>query len=162
MKIKLTLIVICLLALSLNKSYAQVGPPPSADPEPSAASLKIAGEMLDASGVDVQFNRNINAILNQFGSQMPAEKQDKFKEIMRAFFAKYFSWEILKPTLCKMYAQQFTEAEMKQLTVFYKTPLGTKLNSVQPVLFEKGMALGQQTVALHQAELQQMMADSFK
>ena len=162
MKIKLTLISICLLSLFLNSAYAQLGDPPDMAPEPSAASLKAAETMLEASGAGDQFNKTITVALNQFSNQIPADKQDKFKEVMKAFFEKYCNWEVIKPGICKMYAQEFTESEMNKLTTFYKTPLGIKLNSVQPILFAKAAALGQQTVAARQNELQQMMKDAFK
>jgi len=162
MKMKLTLITICFLALCLNKSYAQISDPPSVASEPTAASLNAAGAMLAAAGIDVQFDKSISVVLNQFSAQISEDKQDKFKEIMKTFFAKYCSWEIIKPAICKMYAEQFTESEMKQLTTFYKTPLGIKLSRAQPVLLQKGMALGQQMVMLHKDDLQQMMTDGFK
>ena len=81
---------------------------------------------------------------------------------MNQFMGKYFSWNLLKHEMSVMYAREFTEPEMKQLIAFYKTPLGIKLNQKQPMLMQKGMAMGQQRVTEHQAELQKMMADAMK
>jgi hypothetical protein len=81
---------------------------------------------------------------------------------MNTYLKKYISWDVLKPDLTMMYAREFTEAELKQLTAFYKTPLGMKLNEKQPLLMQTGMNIGQQAVAAHQGELQQMIAEVMK
>jgi hypothetical protein len=81
---------------------------------------------------------------------------------MKGFMAKYCSWTALKDDLCLLYAREFTEAELKQLTAFYKSPVGLKLAQKQPLIMQTSMAIGQKAATDHQAELQQLMGDLVK
>jgi hypothetical protein len=80
---------------------------------------------------------------------------------MKRFMAKYYSWDVLKTEFAKIYAAEYTEDELNQLTAFYNSPLGKKLGAKTPLLMQKGMALGQKTIADHRPELEQMMQDAF-
>lgn len=126
------------------------------------AQLKAAEDVLLASKADLQFNAGITTMLKQASGSLPEEKRAKFIEVMNSFVAKYISWDVLKDQLAAMYAQEFTEQELKNLAAFYRSPLGIKLSEKQPALMQKGAALGQQAVQGHQAELQQMMQEAFK
>jgi hypothetical protein len=131
-------------------------------PAITPSHLKAAENLLIASGAGMQLKQNTSAMVQQASANVPEDKKAKFIEIMNNFIAKYMNWDLLKDQMAAMYAQEFTEKELKDLTVFYQSPLGTKLNQKQPILFQKGAALGQQAVQSHQAELQQMMQDAFK
>ena len=86
----------------------------------------------------------------------PYEKQ------MRAFFAKYMSWASLKNDFVTIYADEFTEEELKQIGAFYRTPAGQKAVQKLPVLLAKGAALGQQRVQDHMAELRDSIMNASK
>lgn len=131
-------------------------------PAITPSHLKAAENLLVASGAGMQLKQNTSAMIQQASANVPEDKKAKFIEIMNSFINKYMNWELLKDQMAAMYAQEFTEKELKDLTVFYQSPLGIKLNQKQPVLFQKGAALGQQAVQSHQAELQQMMQEAFK
>jgi hypothetical protein len=131
-------------------------------PNVTPAHLKAAEDVLVASGAGSQMKDNMQAMIKQASANVPEDKKPKFIEIMNTFMGKYMNWDLMKDQMAAMYAQEFTEKELKDLAIFYRSPLGIKLNQKQPVLFQKGAALGQQAVQSHQAELQQMMQDAFK
>ncbi|MBD1363297.1 DUF2059 domain-containing protein [Mucilaginibacter sp. ZT4R22] len=131
-------------------------------PAVTPKQLKAAEDVLIASQADVQFKAGITTMLKQASSSLPEDKRVKFIEVMNAFVAKYISWDSMKDQLASLYAQEFTEKELTDLALFYRSPLGLKLNQKQPVLLQKGAALGQQAVQSHQVELQQMMQEAFK
>lgn len=131
-------------------------------PAITPAHLKAAEDVLTASGAGSQLKENTLAMIKQASANVPEDKKPKFIEIMNSFMNKYMNWELIKDQMAALYAQEFTEKELKDLAVFYRSPLGIKLNQKQPVLFQKGAALGQQAVQSHQAELQQMMQEAFK
>lgn len=126
------------------------------------AHLKAAEDALVASGAGLQMKENISSMVKQAATGVPDDKKGKFMEIMTGFMNKYMNWDLLKDQMAAMYAQEFTEKELKDLTTFYLSPLGKKLNEKQPILFQKGAQMGQQTVTAHQAELQQLMQEAFK
>jgi hypothetical protein len=166
MKIKLSIaLAASVMVFGFTQVKAQTEPPrvmEKTGTPPSPAAIKAAEEMLIASGASDQFNKNIKTVVDQYSAQMPGDKRVAFVKVMNDFFDKYISWDSLKQDMCIMYAREFSEAELKQLTVFYKTPLGIKLNQKQPVLMQAGMTIGQQSVIAHQAELQQMIEDAVK
>lgn len=153
MKIKFTLALVALLfCLKASAQTANVTP----------AHLKAAEDMLTASGADSLFKSNISTALNGISAQIPQDKKAVFIDVMNKFMTKYISWELMKDQLAVVYAQEFSEKELKDLTAFYHTPLGKKLSSKLPTLSQKGAKIGQLAVQNHQSELQQMIQDAFK
>src|SRR5262245_52662230 len=56
------------------------------------------------------------------------------RDVMQRFLSKYLPWDSLKGDIITVYTQEFTEQELKQLTDFYKTPLGKKASEKIPRL----------------------------
>ncbi|MDB5287896.1 MAG: hypothetical protein JWR05_2845 [Mucilaginibacter sp.] len=152
---KFRLIIAFLLFCSVVKAQ-------TANVNITPAHLKAAEDVLIASGAGTQMKESISVMIKQASANVPDDKKAKFTEIMGAFINKYMNWDLIKDQMAVLYAQQFTEKELKELTAFYLSPLGKKLNQKQPALFQKGAELGQQAVASHQVELQQMLQDAFK
>lgn len=127
-----------------------------------ASRLKAAEGVLAASGVEATFATTIENMISTQAKQMPDSLQAKFSSVMKTFMGKYFTYANLKPQLTKIYAEEFTESELKELTKFYQTPIGKKSAQKLPVLQQRGMELGVAMVQQHQDELQQMMQEAFK
>ncbi|MGY4538800.1 hypothetical protein ACVW0P_003223 [Mucilaginibacter sp. UYNi724] len=128
----------------------------------SPSRLKAAEDVLVASGAGNQLKENMSAMVTQASANVPEDKKPKFIEIMNTFMSKYMNWDLMKDQMAAIYAQEFSEKELKDLATFYRSPLGVKLNQKQPALFQKSALIGQQAVQSHQAELQQMMQEAFK
>jgi len=79
--------------------------------------------------------------------------------VMKKFFVKYMSWDSLKDDIVKIYTDAFTEDELKQVTAFYKTPVGKKMIEKMPELMGKGMQLGLRRVQENQGELIRMLQE---
>lgn len=154
MNIKLKLFITgCLLvACSVAKSQSTEIP---------AARLKAAGELLDATGIEAQLPAMYENMFDAFSSQMPAENKAKFKDIIIPYLKKYMSYAAMRPEIAKVYAEEFTDDELKQITQFYLTPAGKKINKNLATLQQKGMAIGQQLVQAHLPELQEELKKAF-
>lgn len=83
----------------------------------------------------------------------------RYEPQLRAFFAKYMSWESIQDDFTKLYMKAFNESEMKQLVAFYKTPVGKKALSEMPSLMQQGAQLGMERVQAHMDELQAMFQE---
>jgi hypothetical protein len=81
------------------------------------------------------------------------------REVMQRFLTKYLHWESVKEDTITAYTQEFTEQELKQLTEFYKTPLGKKANEKMPRLAFVSGQLGLKRAQENQAELRQMIEE---
>lgn len=69
-----------------------------------------------------------------------------------------------KNKLTTLYKNAFTEDELRELTAFYKTPLGKKSLVKLPELMQNGAAVGMEVAEKHQAsfeaELEKIMRDA--
>jgi uncharacterized protein len=76
---------------------------------------------------------------------------------LKQFFSKYMSWQALREDYIKIYMEEFTEKELKDMLSFFKTDTGKKMASKQTILMMKGAQLGQSKVQEHMGELQEML-----
>lgn len=125
------------------------------------AHLKAAEQVLISAGMNDQFGNMVNTMLEQSSGSVPADKREGFMKVMKTFMGKYFTWDLLKDKMAAIYAAEFTEDELNQIATFYNSPLGKKAAAKMPVLMQKGMVVGQQAVAEHKDELQQMLEAEF-
>ena len=115
--------------------------------QPSAVAIQTANEVVNATGAMALFIPLIPGVIEQaknlFLQQNPGLSKD-LNEIttkMRADLAPRFGE--LTSEVAKLYASHFTEAELKELLAFYKTPVGMKLITEQPKVGEEGLKFAQ-------------------
>ncbi|HUL88387.1 MAG TPA: DUF2059 domain-containing protein [Pseudolabrys sp.] len=130
-------IAVMLIALSPSANAQQATP----------AAIQTAKEIVNVTGAMALFNPLIPGVVEQaknlFLQQDPGLAKD-LNEItakMRADLAPRFGE--LTSEVAKLYANHFTEAELKELLAFYKTPVGTKLITEQPKVGEEGLKFAQ-------------------
>jgi len=128
----------------------------------TAQHLKASEQFAEASGVKASFDGVVESMLGTQIGAIPEQYREKFKQVMKAFMSKYFTYEVLKPRILKMYADEFTEAELNELTKFYSSPTGKKFASKMTGLLEKSMDMGRKVVEEHRPELESMMKEAFK
>jgi len=80
-----------------------------------------------------------------------------YREVVRRFIAKYMGWEILKNDFVRIYSEEFTEKELRDMIAFYSTPTGAKAIEKIPILIAKGTALGIQHFQQNMAELAKLI-----
>ncbi len=107
-----------------------------AQQQPSAVSVSLAREVLElkgglnifdpvASGI-VEHHKNLIVQVN------PTAGQDA--EVVAAQLRKEMQARVpeIQNEIARGYAEQFSEAELKELVAFYKTPLGRKVIDGEP------------------------------
>ena len=155
---KLNLItLIALLVLSTTCLRAQ-----TAAPAFTASHLKAAERMLIASGIQTNLQKLFTTIIETQSERLPEEKRTVFINAMNKFLGKYASWANLKTAFEPLYATEFSEDELNQISGFLTSPAGKKMVEKQPNLFKKGGEWGQKIFQEHQEELEQMMKDEMK
>jgi hypothetical protein len=120
-----------------------------------SAAVKEAENLLKLTNLEQVFNDAIDQSLDLQMKQNPVLVP--YKDTMREFFNKYMSFESLKPDLVKIYTNNFTAAELKEINVFYSTVVGRKVARVTPKLMAEGAELGMRRVQEHLPELRQMI-----
>jgi len=76
-------------------------------------------------------------VVEQFSGMVAADKKEAFvKELNKTLPELYAN-------MAKIYMEEFTHEEVKDLLTFYKTSTGSKMAKKSTVLAQKGMAVGQ-------------------
>jgi uncharacterized protein len=145
---------------------ACLGPFAAKAQQPSAATVALAREVLvtkGASGMTDPLVRGvIETVKNSFVPTNPnltRELNDVATALHKELDGK--SSEVLDQ-MARAYAARFTEQELKDLLVFYKTPLGQKFTREEPNAIEDGLnrarqwaeAFGDTVMARMRSEMQ--------
>jgi hypothetical protein len=143
------------LGLSLTVASSASAQAPAATPAPAPAptpgQIKAATELMQVMHADKTLRDAISAAFDVQIQTNPA--MAPYRSAMQQFANKYLTWDDLGPQLTTVYAQVFTESELKDLIAFYKSPIGQKLSSQQATLAAKSQAIGLAVVQAHQADL---------
>ncbi len=126
------------LVMSTPASFAQT---------PTPAAMLTAAEIVNTTGSATLFNPLVAGVVEQakglFLQQNPGLARD-LNEIavkLRADLTPRLSE--LSGEVARIYTQHFTEQELKDLLVFYKSPVGKKLVTEQPKIAEASLKFAQ-------------------
>lgn len=89
----------------------------------------VAGVIEQAKNLFLQQNPGLGKDLNEIAAKMRTDMGSRLNEV--------------SDEVAKLYAVHFTEQELKDILAFYKSPVGRKLTSEQPVVIEEGMRFAQ-------------------
>lgn len=128
--------------------------------QPSQAQRAAATELLMAMHVPELLDASVNTTLD---AQMRAAPElEGVQDVLREFVRRYVSWEALREQYVEMYANTFSEDELRQMTDFYRSDVGQKLARSSPRLMAEGAALGERTLQAHRADLERMIAERLR
>ncbi|HTT46740.1 MAG TPA: DUF2059 domain-containing protein [Pseudolabrys sp.] len=115
--------------------------------QPSAAAMATAKELVASTNATVVFNPLIAGVVEQakllYLQQNPALAKDlnEIAEQIRNELSPRFSE--LNNEVALLYAQHFTEPELKTILTFYQSPAGKKLLQQQPLVVDASMKFAQ-------------------
>lgn len=133
-------IALALIAAS-NAALAQQKPQAG---EPSANAMKIAREIIDLKQAAVLFGPMVPGVIERVRAMLLqtsptlGKDLDAVAENLRKAFAPRTN-ELLND-VAWVYASRFTEAELKEIVTFYRTPTGKKVVAWEPQVFEDAMS----------------------
>ena len=119
------------------------------------ASEKEAEKLLDMVGTQAVMEQKMSQMLDIQLQQNPALAP--YKGVMMEFLNKNMSYESLKPDLVKMYSEEFTSSELREINAFYSTNVGKKSIEKMPKLMMQGGQLGATRVQENINDLQAMI-----
>ena len=113
-------------------------------PPPSAAQVQLAREIIDASGAARAFDGILPTIMQQAYGSFLQQNPDLQKPLVESITAIRGDFEKRQPEIVALmaqaYAGHFTDAELKELIVFYRSPTGKKLVTELPGVLEESFA----------------------
>jgi len=140
--------VAALRAASLCAALVVFGNVALAQPKPSAEAVDTAKQIVTLKGGDALFAALIPGVIEQgkamFEQQNPALGKDlsTVAAKLRTDLAPRVSE--INDEIAKAYASHFTEAELKELLAFYKSPVGRKMTIEEPKAIQEGMMFAQE------------------
>jgi len=88
------------------------------------ARLAAAEDMLVAMDGRAMYEA---ALVSTMDTQLAADPSlEPYRDVMLGFFRDFVSWEKVKGDYARVYAQRFSEAELRELAAFYRTPIGRR------------------------------------
>ena len=155
-------------SFAMAQATAPAAATATVDPQTTAAVKQMLDamevrKMLVASFAEMQktlpqmMRAQVTAVINADTSLDAAKKQEAMAKVEQILpgaveaIAKVFRDPALidemMAEMVPLYANNYTTAEIKQLTAFYATPLGRKMLALTPRLSAESMAIGQRLVA---------------
>jgi hypothetical protein len=138
----------CLLVLALVLPHAIC----LAD---TASHRQAAETLLTVIKIEQDIQENADRLTENLLRQNPQLAQHN--TVVKSFITKHMNWSSLKDDVINLYVQAFIEDELKQLTTFYRTPVGQKAADKMPQLADAGTQLGITRLRANREELDQMI-----
>jgi uncharacterized protein len=116
--------------------------------EPSPTTVALAKELIALKGASNMYDPVIPGVVEQAKAMFLQTNPNLAKDLndvaadLRAEYAPR-SAEISND-IARLYAHRFTEAELKELLTFYRTPLGRKVIVEEPKIIEESLSRVQQ------------------
>jgi hypothetical protein len=133
----------------------QAAPAAGSPTSPTSTQRQAAEALLTTLYSEASFNTMIDQRLAAQFKIAPDMQQ--YEPELRAFISKYLGWATIKPELITLYAQEFTEAELREMTRFYQSPTGQKAIARVPVLRQTALDIGLRRVQEHLSEFQETL-----
>jgi hypothetical protein len=111
--------------------------------EPSAGALAAARDMLAAKGGNTFFDPVVPGVIESVKNSFVPTNPQLGKELndVAALLRKDYDPKRVEifNNVARIFAQHFTEQELKDIAAFYKTPLGQKMLKEEPAAIEQSL-----------------------
>lgn len=127
---------------------------PVLSPGQEPARRALAEQLLEYMNVREAIEKSFEMVKRMVPAQLQSTRRasedpaaqaaltNQINEVM-ALVSAELSWEKLKPDYVTLYADTFSEEELRGLIDFYKSPAGQAFSRKQPELMRRSMELGQ-------------------
>lgn len=118
---------------------------------------QVAKELLDLTKPEemgnVSIERQIEAMKKLFS------KNEKTTKLLVKFFDEDFDPEIFRDEIIQIYSEAFSESEMKEMIVFYKSKTGQKLLEKMPEITKRSKEVTNKHFRQNIDDIQRMLAE---
>jgi hypothetical protein len=119
------------------------GAAPASAQQPSASAMALAREITELKGSAALISPVINGVVESakltFLSINPNLQRD-LDAVAATIRAEYAPRQTaIRESIAQIYTKHFSEAEMKEILAFYKSPIGIKLAAEEPKFVDESM-----------------------
>ncbi len=157
MRMMRTLLIACGLMVPTVGAAQTTTPPAQPATAVSAESMSLARELTSLLDLAGNASAGMDVMLDALQSQNP--QLSEFRSVLQRWARKLFSSEEAATAFARAYAESFTEAELRDVVTFMRTPSGRRFAAAQGELTRRGAEIGKQLAENNQGELMQMLQD---
>jgi hypothetical protein len=134
---------IAVAAMLACGSLLVVSAPGAAQQKPSPAAIAAAKELLVLKGGDLPFNPVVYNVIEKVKNVFLPTNPNLSKELNEVAAKLKKDYDPKRAELlndvARMYAERFSEDEIKSLITFYKSPLGRKMVADEPKIIDQSL-----------------------
>lgn len=131
------------------------GAVPAQEPAPVSSHEKAARELYQLAGGAKAAEAGAEAMIGLIRGN---PEMAPYEDVFRAWYKKVFAADDLESEMVSLYMGAFSEGELREITAFYKTPVGQKAIATLPELMKQGAEIGMRRGQEHAPELEEMLA----
>lgn len=113
--------------------------------------MAVARELLQAVQIQKVSMAGVESMITEQIRTNP--QMGRYREAMLAWAREIFSSEEAIDAFAALYADAFSEEDLRALLAFYRTPLGQRVATMQPIMATRGADLGRRLAEGKQADL---------
>jgi uncharacterized protein len=102
----------------------------------------------------LQLEQQTAAGMSMMTGQAGMMGDNPLADVVQEFVREKLPWSRLQPEYVRLYAQTFSEPELRELAAFYRTPIGRRVVETTPHLAAGAMEISQRLMMPHMGELQ--------
>jgi len=139
---------VCAAALGLAR--------PARAQEPTAAHLAAARDLMDAANDSAAFYTSLELGIRR--SLPEGVDSTAVLGAVHGWIGRALRWSEIAPRYARLYTSFYTEAELRDIATFMRTPTGRKMASAAPRIALAAAEIGQAMAMQHFAELQEAVS----
>jgi uncharacterized protein len=140
------------IAYVLLPLLAAMAAPASSQTYDSLSHTRAAAEIVDMLRIEEQTLFALRAALSGASAENP--EGARVAEAMVTFLYDVVPWDTARAEYIRIYREQFTESELRELVRFFSTPVGRTMVARTPQIVAATSAVMQRLMAPHLPELQ--------
>lgn len=121
----------------------------------AAAAEDIALTLADVIGGKQQYNLLNHQVLNKMIRQQP--ELARYQSVVMAWSDECLTWDRMRVELARTYHSHFSEKEMQDMLLFFRTSSGQKYLRYAPLLKDETVLIGQRMAHEYQPRLLEML-----
>jgi hypothetical protein len=135
----MALFLVLFLALGTEAARAEARSPT----QPSANAIKVAREILELKDSRFLYEPMVPGVIERVKSMLLQTNPTLGKdlEVVATSLRKTFAPRTneLLTSIATLYASRFSEAELKEIATFYRSPIGKKVIEFEPRIFDEAL-----------------------
>ncbi|UAA37351.1 DUF2059 domain-containing protein [Paraneptunicella aestuarii] len=119
---------------------------------------QLVEQLIEVSDARYQYEMVMGMMKDQMQTQMESDLSPQLQQALDGML----SWDELMKPMFSVYAEVYSEEELRGLIAFYDSPIGKAFLIKSPIAAQKSMAVMQEWMAKNMAKMKQLAKESIE